>query len=249
MKKLLFTILLVSATCSIFAQNDFIVLIDQKDTIKWVKDIVITDKSVPQMKYVQGSYKKAIPVHKVASYSINGKVVSMNGTDVITSLPIDSSTNKITYSEVVRADSLKSSELYSMGREWFAKTYKSSTNVMQMEDKENGKLIGKALMLVYHKAMGINYESGYINYTISLYVKDGRYKYEITDFYHTAQLSQAEDFGPCESMINTTKKSMGISYQKMFNYYLKQMNENTLSLIADLKKHMSTKVIGKKSEW
>ena len=91
-------------------------------------------------------------------------------------LPIDNSINKITYSEVVYVDSLANKEqLFSRAREWFAKAYKSSTNVIQMEDKESGKIVGKALMKVYHKALGLTYPSGYINYTISIYLKDGRY--------------------------------------------------------------------------
>jgi hypothetical protein len=79
-------------------------------------------------------------------------------------LPVDSSTNKITYSEVVYVDSLADKqELFSRTREWFAKTYNSSNNVIQMEDKENGKIVGKALIQVYHKVLGANYPSGYIN--------------------------------------------------------------------------------------
>jgi hypothetical protein len=170
-------------------------------------------------------------------------------------LPIDISTNKITYSEVIFVDSLANrQELFSRAREWFARTYKSSTNVIQMEDKESGKIVGKALMQVFHKALGHNYESGYINYTILIYTKDGKYKYEITDFYHTGQLvsgaNSIPDFGICEKMINTTDKSMGVSYQKTYNYYLYQMDNNIKDLIADLKAAMTTNATNKnKDEW
>jgi hypothetical protein len=159
-------------------------------------------------------------------------------------LPIDSLTNKITYSEVVYVDSLANKqELFSRAREWFAKAYKSSTNVIQMEDKESGKIVGKALMQVYHKALGSNYPSGYINYTISIYIKDGRYKYEVTDFHHT-------DYGICENMINTTDKTMGMSYQKTYNYYLYQMDNNIKDLIFNLKASMTTKATNtKKDDW
>lgn len=82
-------------------------------------------------------------------------------------LPIDPETQKITYSEVVIVDSLSTKdELFSLAREWFAKAYNSSTNVLQLEDKENGKIVGKALMQVYYKSMGMTSPSGYINYTI-----------------------------------------------------------------------------------
>lgn len=168
-------------------------------------------------------------------------------------LPIDKNTKKITYSEVVYvADSADKYELFTRAREWFAKAYKSSTNVVQMEDKEGGTIVGKALMQVYHKALG-THESGYINYTISIYFKDGRYRYEITDFHHTGQSVQAgriQDFGPCERMINSTEKIMGISARKTFNYYLFQMNNEIKSLITDLKLSMAISSKNFKSkEW
>jgi hypothetical protein len=170
-------------------------------------------------------------------------------------LPIDSLTSKITYSEVVYVDtSTNRQELFSRGREWFAKAYKSSTNVIQMEDKESGKIVGKASMQVYHKALGSNYPSGYINYTISIYIKNGRYKYEVIDFHHTGQLvsggNRIPDYGICEEMINTTDKTMGFSYQKTYNYYLFQMDNNIKELVSDLKAAMTTNLTNtKKDDW
>ena len=153
-------------------------------------------------------------------------------------LPIDSLTAKIVYSEVIHVDSLvMKQELFSKAREWFAKAYKSSTNVIQMEDKESGKIVGKALMQVYYK----NRQDGYINYTISIQVKNGRYKYEVTDFYHTGQGGSIPDFGLCEKMINSSDKYFGISMQKNYNSCLYQMDKNIKDLISDLKSAMATK--------
>lgn len=165
-------------------------------------------------------------------------------------MPIDPATGKINYSEVVKVDSSTSKqELYSRGREWFAKAYNSSNNVLQMDDKDNGKLVGKALIKVYHKFLG-EHPSGYINYTIALYLKDGRYKYEITNFHHTGQIVSAKstipDYGPCEGMINTQKAM----YQGVFNYYLVQTDKDITALIADLKAFMAKPSQGTvKSDW
>jgi hypothetical protein len=168
---------------------------------------------------------------------------------VTPSLPIDSTTRLITYSEVVKLDtSLKKIELFSRAREWFAKNYNSSNNVIQMEDKESGKIVGKALMRVYHKALGSDHPSSHINYTISIYLKDGRFKYEIANFYHTGDGNKMPDYGSCEEMINTKKKYLGISYQKTFTYYLLQLDANTRSLIVSLKASMNGKPIGKKKD-
>jgi CspA family cold shock protein len=112
----------------------------------------------------------------------------------------------------VFVDSLTNkNELFLRAREWFAKTYKSSMNVIQMEDKENGKIIGKALLKVFMTTfVDSQLESGFINYSISIYIKDGRYKYEITDFYHTgmfinSSVGTSPDGGPCEKLFNEKK--------------------------------------------
>lgn len=153
-------------------------------------------------------------------------------------LPIDKSTNKITYSEVVPVDSsVSKQELFGRAREWFAKTYRSSTNVIQMEDKESGIIVGKALFQVYHRALGSNYPSGYINYTISVYLKDGRYKYVFTNFYHSGQ-GMAAGYGVCEDMLNTKDNVLGLSYQKTYNYYLSQLDLQIQDIASDLKESM-----------
>jgi len=147
------------------------------------------------------------------------------------SIHVDSATHLITYSEVVQADG-NQSELYSRAREWFAKTYNSSMKVIQMDSKE--KIVGKALthMRKYY---------GYINYTISIYLKDGKYKYEVTDLYHTGEYAgdgvTIPDFGACEEMIGSKKKK--------FVYYLTQSDNDIKSLIASLKESMSKQVVKK----
>jgi hypothetical protein len=79
--------------------------------------------------------------------------------------PIDSLTHKITYTEVVYLDSLTDKqEIFSRAREWFASAYKSSINVIQMDDKEGGKIVGKAQILVEMTTIfGEKSDAGYIN--------------------------------------------------------------------------------------
>ncbi|HRG19192.1 MAG TPA: DUF4468 domain-containing protein [Flavobacterium lutivivi] len=170
----------------------------------------------------------------------------------VLNLPFDSVTNKISYSEVIFVDSLASKqELFSRAREWFAKAYKSSTNVIQMEDKESGKIVGKALMEVFSSNLGIPVEGGYMNYTISIYLKDGRYKYEITDFYHTGKFVRnvtIPDGGSCEKLYND-KKGVGlVSYKNSYERYLFQLDENIISLTNDLKIAMTKKTV-KNDNW
>lgn len=162
-------------------------------------------------------------------------------------LPIDNSTHKVSYSEVVLVEDSAANKqnLFSRAREWFAKAYKSSTNVVQMEDKESGKIVGKAVMKAYSYAGSeIFSDYGYFHYTISIYVKDGRYKYEITDIYHagdgqlirvgTTYVDKVSDWGTCEDMLSVSKKRL----QKQFYKNLTEMDSEMKSLIANLKTAM-----------
>lgn len=96
-------------------------------------------------------------------------------------LPIDSATNMITYQEVVKVEGATKDELYVRAREWFARSFKSSKSVIQMEDKEAGKIIGKGSSSgLYTVLMStVPYK---LDFTVSITVKEGRYRYEISPF-------------------------------------------------------------------
>jgi hypothetical protein len=161
-------------------------------------------------------------------------------------LPIDSTTHLITYTGIVQANGTQS-ELYSRAREWFAKTYNSAQSVIQMDN--NSEIVGKALMQVYDKG-----KCGFINYTISVFFKDGKYKYEITNLYHTGEqrpptyigsqyvASQpVPDYGNCESMLHGKNKM----WQRFYDKLLNQMDNNIKSLITSLKEAMNNQVLVK----
>lgn len=173
-------------------------------------------------------------------------ISTATGQEKLLSLPFDSITNKITYSQIVLLDSsAKQTELFVKAREWFSKTYKSSQDVIQMDDKESGIIIGKALLNVYYKTLGITFNSGYINYTIKFSVKDGKYKYEISDFYHTGGYINGHkqpDGGPCEKLFQNKKGVNGNSYERTYEKYLIEMDDEIKDLIYDLKLSMASKL-------
>ena len=168
-------------------------------------------------------------------------------------LPIDKATGKITYTGIVHVDtSLNKQELFYRAIEWFAKTCNSSTKVIQMEDKESGVIVGKALMQVYRKSLDNDYKCGFINFSISVYFKDGRYKYEITGFYYTGpDDNPIIPDGACETWINDKIKYPLMSQkgiQKILNYYLKQLDDNTKALIIDLEETLKLKLTSE-TDW
>lgn len=154
-------------------------------------------------------------------------------------LPIDSTTHLITYTEIIPVSGTQD-ELYSKAREWFASTYNSAQNVIQMDSKED--IIGKALMQVYYK--GFPY--GYIHYTISIYFKDGKYKYVVSNFYHEDEYNNAiPDYGLCEGMMNEKKKHDA----KVCDVLLSTLDANTRDLISSLKESMNKSSVAKKESF
>ena len=57
--------------------------------------------------------------------------------------PIDTTTGKINFSEVIYVDSASKLLLFTKAREWFTKSFTSSKSVLELEDKEAGNLLVK----------------------------------------------------------------------------------------------------------
>ena len=104
----------------------------------------------------------------------------------------------VIYTEVVEVDGVTKGDLFARGMEWVAKNYVSANHVVQFKDKEAGTIVGKANLRVYIKNP-IKFNFGVVKYTVSLYLKDGKYKYEFTDFYHDGTTSEyygGKSYGP-----------------------------------------------------
>ena len=89
---------------------------------------------------------------------------------------------KVTYSGVIQMQGVSKDEMYKRVKIWFLDNYNSSKDVIQFDDRENGEVIGKgcfkALWMVrFYTALPVN-----VWKTIKIQIKDGRFRYEITDF-------------------------------------------------------------------
>jgi hypothetical protein len=88
----------------------------------------------------------------------------------------------IKFSTVINTDSVGKAALFSTINVWFASTYNSAQDVIQMNDPATGTIVGRGL--IPYKTGKITYAcfDGHISYTISVYVKENRYKIELTNF-------------------------------------------------------------------
>lgn len=80
-------------------------------------------------------------------------------------------------------------DIYVRAHQWISKSYGSAKVVIDMQDKEAGKLIGKANMPVkmYIGTMYGKFDyTAYVSYIISIDVKDGKYRCVVSDFNHSS---------------------------------------------------------------
>jgi hypothetical protein len=170
-------------------------------------------------------------------------------------LPIDSATGKIFYKGVVNVDSVSKQELYLRAREWFVNSFKQSNSVIQMDDKESGTIIGKGNTSISVNSMFGSVEYGFIRFTVSVYIKDGKYKYSFTDFKQQDWRVGGSpnsgvirgDLGNVECMYNYDCGYKMSWTRKGFNKILNDLNDTILDLISSLGKSMSSSA--KKDEW
>lgn len=82
----------------------------------------------------------------------------------------------------ISIDNTSKNELYNRAKKWTANNFRSSKDVIQLDDKEAGKIIIRGITVYNAPAFnpGTAY-SGNIIFTFSFDCKDGKYKYEYTD--------------------------------------------------------------------
>lgn len=154
-------------------------------------------------------------------------------------LPTDSSTNLITFQEVIKVEGVSKDELYLRAREWFARTFVSSQEVIQMDDKQGGKIIGKGVSSGSYSIM-LSPILYYLNYTVSVTVKDGRYRYEISPF--TIEGTSPDGL---YTVYRSGEKGIKYSISKKVIPHVKLVGE---SLSESLKVAMNTMAVGVKSK-
>ncbi len=84
-----------------------------------------------------------------------------------------------TYEKVIDAEGNTQDELYIKAHEWFVKQFTSAKSVIQFQDKESGKIMGKYVAeLTRAESASYYFESTQI---ISLDVRDGKVRLIISD--------------------------------------------------------------------
>lgn len=152
----------------------------------------------------------------------------------------------ISYSEIVTVDSASKNDLFIKARQWVNETFKSSKDVLQINDKETGELSGKGIMpvIVHMKYLGDRTYTFEANFAINIWVKDGRYKYEFKNFNVYFPDSHDESLGILTSSEECPTK-FGFNSQKKTNEIWQSAKKGTdyqaKIIIASLKVAMQKK--------
>lgn len=160
-------------------------------------------------------------------------------------MPVDPETKKVTYSEVVPAEGLSQSDIYLQAQAWFAKTFNDANSVIQVQDKEQGLLIGKGM-----SEENINNVLTPFWFTVKIEAKEGRYRYEITDIaamdYPFSYNGYYHGKAPIETIAITNLKDKKGKPRKHNLAYKTKTIERANSLGSSIKAAINLKA---KSEW
>lgn len=89
--------------------------------------------------------------------------------------------------KTVECKGITKDKLYEKAQEWIVKTFKHSKNVVQLADKEIGKIMLKGTFDYNPPKFaggGMGGVEGYIAFNMSINFKDDKFRYIITDFEH-----------------------------------------------------------------
>lgn len=167
-----------------------------------------------------------------------------------------------TWTEVVIVDSTNASTLYSKAKLWVANTYNSGKSVTDLSDENTHTIIIKAQSnelgnnqnLKGLVAFRTNLTCGYIEYTLKIYCKDNRFKYEITNINHVWHTSSSPDNdysgGDISNDIVINKNCLNrYKWDKIWIIVREESTQYLKNLINNLKNNMIKKSEIQKNDW
>ncbi len=99
-------------------------------------------------------------------------------TSVFAQLPVNSSTKKVTFLEVVEAQGLSAAKIFEIAKQWTGDQGYSVT-----EEQAGAKLVCAGKHALTYKGKKKE-ESGEVEFSFSVFCKEGKYRIIITDFKH-----------------------------------------------------------------
>lgn len=175
---------------------------------------------------------------------------------VIPKIPIDPETGLYSYTDIQEVPGVSKEQLFVKANEWIAVNYNSAKNVIQMSDKEAGKIIIKAVTtrtieftFIFKSAVGYT-----LNYMLNCTFKDGKYKIQLAGFSYGWEEAKKSTTETIEDMIpviwkyNKKHKHKGKDEDDVFTpkaktylKYIEQLDKFATSQLNEFKTAMQKK--------
>lgn len=129
------------------------------------------------------------------------------------------SAQDLKFEQVIKIDSsLAKAELFNRARSWAKENYNTKNNYIVTEDPNSGEISGTGVIeyRTSNKYRGYSCVEGPIKFSFSIYVKDGRYKYQFNAFDHkgsAGNLCRAGNFGRISEDGEAPSIGKGIAYE------------------------------------
>jgi hypothetical protein len=165
--------------------------------------------------------------------------LNIKAQDIAPVMPVDPETKLITYKEVVTVEGTRS-ELFNRAIGWVNKQYKNPVDATKVRDQASGIIEIIHRIELTKEEKGVAVLAGTVDYSMKLELKDGRYRFTITNFN-----SKSVSRKPIEPWMNKDDSA----YLPVYENYLKQVNDYMLNLIAGLKLAMLAPAAKKPDTW
>lgn len=141
-------------------------------------------------------------------------------------MPRDATTEKVSFTDVVTVSDATKDQLFNRAKSWMTNYYKNEQ--FAINNKEEGRLTREGMFAkTYNQGNGKTSTDKH-NYNISVFIKDGKYKYEITDLV-------ANDGKELEKVYEMLQV---INRPKLIRYVNQQIYEGVEEVVKSLKAAM-----------
>jgi len=147
--------------------------------------------------------------------------------------------SKYIYYQVVSQPGLAADTLYDRAL-YFFKTAHAATGLrLTSEDKASGTLTGTGSFLVSKKSLVTSHEDGSVSFTMRIDVKEGKYRYWLTDFvFNPYQRNRYNSYESVPGIFIPLEHSAGKITPKDLNAYLDGVLTSSRKIGAKLKEYM-----------
>lgn len=158
-------------------------------------------------------------------------------------LPLNTS-GKAEFTKTIDLDSISKKKLHAKAKLWVVNAFKSANNVIQYDDADEGRIVGKGNADIRGNGTGMagsihRDQAGHVNFTVEILSKDNKCRIRIYDIYHEAVYSGG--------VIENKKPACGGLYMtaKTWNSIQKQ----TSDLITGIALNFRDAITNENNDW